>query len=217
MLSLEFLPTLLSATLVTIELLAYAAPLAILVAFLLGLMRLSPIAPVRLCARAVVEFLRGVSALILLFWLFFALPLLGVSLPAKACAVVALGLSAGSYGAEIVRGAILAVPQVQREAAVALNFTPVQQMFRIVIPQAVVSMLPPFGNLLIELLKSTSLVAMVTVADLTFRAVQLNATYLRTVEVFTLVLAIYFALALCITGLVRILEWRLTRFRVQAR
>lgn len=217
MLSLEFLPTLLSATLVTVELLAYAAPLAVFTAFLLGLLRLSRIAPVRLFARVVVEFLRGVSALILLFWLFFALPLLGLSLPPKVCAVLALGLSAGSYGAEIVRGAILAVPQVQREAAVALNFTPAQQMFRIVLPQALVGMLPPFGNLLIELLKSTSLVAMVTVADLTFRAVQLNATYLRTVEVFSLVLAIYFVLALTITGLVRLLEWRLTRFRTQAR
>jgi polar amino acid transport system permease protein len=217
MLNLEFLPTLLSATWVTIEILAFAAPLAIVMAFILGLSRLSPIAILRLAARMIVEFLRGVSALILLFWLFFVLPLLGLSLPPKVCAVVALGLSAGSYGAEIVRGAILAIPQVQREAATALNFTPVQRMFLILIPQALVGMLPPFGNLLIELLKSTSLVAMVTIADLTFRAVQLNATYLRTVEVFSLVLAIYFVLALSITGLVRLLEWRLGRFRTTYR
>lgn len=213
--SLEFLPTLLWATLVTIEILAFAAPLAIVTAFVLGLSCLSPSALLRAGAIMIVEFLRGISALILLFWLFFAFPLFGLNLPAKACAVIALGLSAGSYGAEIVRGAILAVPKVQREAAIALNFSPTQRMFRILIPQALPGMLPPFGNLLIELLKSTSLASMVTIADLTFRAVQLNATYLRTVETFTLVLCIYFILALAITGLVRVLERRLGRYRTR--
>lgn len=213
--SLEFLPTLLWATLVTIEILAFAAPLAIVTAFVLGLSCLSPSALLRAGAIMIVEFLRGISALILLFWLFFAFPLFGLNLPAKACAVIALGLSAGSYGAEIVRGAILAVPKVQREAAIALNFSPTQRMFRILIPQALPGMLPPFGNLLIELLKSTSLASMVTIADLTFRAVQLNATYLRTVETFTLVLCIYFILALVITGLVRVLERRLGRYRTR--
>lgn len=213
--SLEFLPTLLWATLVTIEILAFAAPLAIITAFVLGLSCLSPFKPLRAGATMIVEFLRGISALILLFWLFFAFPLFGLSLPAKACAVIALGLSAGSYGAEIVRGAILAVPKVQREAAIALNFSPAQRMFRILIPQALPSMLPPFGNLLIELLKSTSLASMVTIADLTFRAVQLNATYLRTIETFTLVLCIYFILALVLTGLVRLLERRLGRYRTR--
>lgn len=213
--SLEFLPTLLWATLVTIEILAFSAPLAIVTAFALGLACLSRFTPVRVGATMIVEFLRGVSALILLFWLFFAFPLFGLNLPAKLCAIVALGLSAGSYGAEIVRGAILAVPKVQREAAVALNFSTAQRMFRILIPQALPSMLPPFGNLMVELLKSTSLASMVTIADLTFRAVQLNATYLRTVETFTLVLCIYFVLALAITGLVRLLEWRLGRYRIR--
>lgn len=213
--SLEFLPTLLWATLVTIEIMVFAAPLALVTAFALGLSCLSPFALLRAGAIMVVEFLRGISALILLFWLFFALPLFGLNLPAKACAVIALGLSAGSYGAEIVRGAILAVPKVQREAAIALNFSRTQRMFRILIPQALPSMLPPFGNLLIELLKSTSLASMVTIADLTFRAVQLNATYLRTVETFTLVLCIYFVLALVITGLVRLLERRLGRYRAR--
>ncbi|MGE4252835.1 MAG: ectoine/hydroxyectoine ABC transporter permease subunit EhuC [Parvibaculaceae bacterium] len=213
--SLEFLPTLLSATLVTLEILAFAAPLSIVTAFTLGLSCLSRLTVLRAAATMIVEFLRGISALILLFWLFFAFPLFGLSLPAKVCAVVALGLSAGSYGAEIVRGAILAVPRVQREAAIALNFSSAQRMFRILIPQALPSMLPPFGNLMIELLKSTSLASMVTVADLTFRAVQLNATYLRTVETFTLVLCIYFVLALAITGLVWLLERQLGRFRTR--
>jgi polar amino acid transport system permease protein len=70
---------------------------------------------------------------------------------------------------------------------------------------------------MIEVLKSTALVSMITVADLTYRAVQLNATYLRTVEVFSLVLIIYFIIALCITGLVRLLERKLGHFRGRAR
>ena len=211
--SLEFLPTLLQATLVTLEILALSVPLTLAMSLLLGLLLAGAPRPLPLVARIAVEFLRGVSALVMLFWLFFALPLVGISMPPIFCAVLALGLNAGAYGAEIVRGAILAVPRVQREAAVALNLTTRQTMRYIVLPQALVAMLPPIGNLMIELLKSTSLAAMVTISDLAFRAVQLNATYLRTVEVFTLVLAIYLVLALSITGLVKLLERRLGRFR----
>lgn len=211
--NLEFLPTLLQATLVTLEILALSVPLTLAVSFLLGLVLAGAPRPLPLLARIAVEFLRGVSALVMLFWLFFALPLVGISMPPIVCAVLALGLNAGAYGAEIVRGTILAVPGVQREAAVALNLTARQTTQYIVLPQALVAMLPPFGNLMIELLKSTSLAAMVTISDLAFRAVQLNATYLRTVEVFTLVLSIYLVLALSITGLVRLLERRLGRFR----
>lgn len=215
MISLEFLPTLLQSAQVTLLIMAFAAPLTVVVAFVFGLARLSRHAPIRITARVLVEFFRGVSALILLFWLFFALPLFGISLPPLVCAVLALGFSAGSYGSEVVRSAVLAVPKVQREAATALNFSGAQAMTRIVLPQAIPTMLPPFGNLMIEVLKSTALVSMITVADLTFRAVQLNATYLRTVEVFTLVLIIYFVIALCITALVRLLEWRLGGYRTR--
>jgi polar amino acid transport system permease protein len=82
-------------------------------------------------------------------------------------------------------------------------------MWRIVLPQAALSMLPPFGNLLIELLKSTALVSLITLSDLTFEAQLLRSATLRSAEIFTLVLIIYFLVALCITYGMRWLERRL--------
>ena len=143
-----------------------------------------------------------------LFWFYFVLPLFGLQLPAMLVGIVVLGLNAGAYGAEVVRGAIRAVPPGQREAGVALNFTRGQILRRLVLPQAVPAMLPPAGNLLIELLKNTALVSLVTITDLTFRG-QLRSETLRTTEIFSLMLLMYFAVALLITAGVRLLERRL--------
>ena len=105
--------------------------------------------------------------------------------------------------------AIRAVPPGQREAGVALNFTRGQILRRLVLPQAVPAMLPPAGNLLIELLKNTALVSLVTITDLTFRGQLLRSETLRTTEIFSLMLLMYFAVALLITAGVRLLERRL--------
>lgn len=115
------------------------------------------------------EVFRGTSALVQLFWFYFVLPMFGMKLPALLVGIVVLGANAGAYGAEVVRGAILAVPAGQREAAVALNLTRARTIWRIILPQAVPAMLPPTGNLLIELLKNTALVSLITITDLTFR------------------------------------------------
>jgi len=205
----EFLPTLLQASVVTVKVTAMSAILAFAVALTAGIARLSRWRAVRAVARLYVEVFRGAAALIILFWMYYALPFFGVTLEAVTAAVIGLGLNVGAYGSEVVRGAILAVPKGQYEAAVALNFTRRQTLQRIVFPQAVVMMMPPFGNLLIELLKSTALVSLITITDLTARAVQLNNVTYRTMEVFTLVLFIYFAIALVITACMRTLEWRL--------
>jgi polar amino acid transport system permease protein len=162
----------------------------------------------RWIASVYVEVFRGTSALVQLFWFYFVLPLFGVQLPAMLVGIVVLALNAGAYGAEVVRGAIRAVPPGQREAGVALNLTRGQIMRRIVVPQAVPAMLPPAGNLLIELLKNTALVSLVTITDLTFRGQLLRSETLRTTEIFTLMLLLYFAVALLITAGVRLLERR---------
>ncbi|CFN81228.1 binding-protein-dependent transport system inner membrane protein [Bordetella pertussis] len=158
------------------------------------------------------EVFRGTSALVQLFWFYFVLPMFGMKLPALLVGIVVLGANAGAYGAEVVRGAILAVPAGQREAAVALNLTRARTIWRIILPQAVPAMLPPTGNLLIELLKNTALVSLITITDLTFRGQLLRSETLRTTEIFTLVLLLYFAVALVITGGIRMLE---RRFKVR--
>ncbi|CAB3839591.1 ectoine/hydroxyectoine ABC transporter permease subunit EhuC [Achromobacter xylosoxidans] len=204
----ELVPPLLEGLVVTLEIMAGAVVLAVPLALAAGVGRLSTVRPVRWLASIYVEVFRGTSALVQLFWFYFVLPLFGVQLPAMLVGIVVLALNAGAYGAEVVRGAIRAVPPGQREAGVALNLTRGQIMRRIVVPQAIPAMLPPAGNLLIELLKNTALVSLITITDLTFRGQLLRSETLRTTEIFTLMLLLYFAVALLITAGVRLLERR---------
>lgn len=204
----ELVPPLLEGLVVTLEIMAGAVVLAVPLALASGIGRMSPLRPVRWLASVYVEVFRGTSALVQLFWFYFVLPLFGVQLPAMLVGIVVLALNAGAYGAEVVRGAIRALPPGQREAGVALNLTRAQILRRIVVPQAIPAMLPPAGNLLIELMKNTALVSLITITDLTFRGQLLRSETLRTTEIFALMLLMYFGVALLITAGVRLLERR---------
>lgn len=201
---------LLDGALVTVQITAMASVLAIICAAIAGLARLSRFRPVRMIAVTYVEFFRGTSALVQLFWLFFVLPAFGINLPPMVVAVIGLGLHIGAYGAEIVRSAVTAVPRGQREAAIALNMSPMLTMRRVILPQAAIAMLPPFNNLSIELLKATSLVSLITITDLTFKANVLNMATLRTAEIYTAVLVMYFVISMAITLTFRMVERRLS-------
>lgn len=202
----EFLPGLLQGALVTVEITVAGAVLALICAVVAALAKLYGPMPVRWLAVIYIETFRGTSALVQLFWMFFVLPHFGVTLEPLLVAIVALGLNIGAYGAEVVRGAIVAVPRGQWEATIALNMSRATALRRIILPQAFVAMIPPWGNLLIELLKSTSLVSLITIADLTFRAQQMNQTTFRTVEIFVIVLLLYLAISMIITVGMRALE-----------
>ncbi|MEI2415002.1 ectoine/hydroxyectoine ABC transporter permease subunit EhuC [Orrella sp. JC864] len=204
----NLLPPLLEGLMVTLQVTAGAIALAVPLAVLAGLGRLSRLRLLRWPASVYVEVFRGTSALVQLFWFFYVLPLFGLRLPAIVVGIVVLALNAGAYGAEVVRGAVLAVPRGQREAALALNMTRWQITRRIVVPQAIPAMLPPATNLMIELLKNTALVSLVTIGDLTFRGQLLRNDTLRTVEIFGLILFLYFGVALLITAGMRLLERR---------
>ncbi len=198
---------------VTVELTVCAGALAVPLGLFAGYARSSRQRVVRIPASWYVEVFRGTSTLVQLFWFYYVLPLFGVSLPAEAVGIAVLALNAGAYGAEIVRGAIAAVPREQYEAATALNMTRPQMMWRIVVPQAVPAMLPPAGNLLIELLKNTALVSLITINELTSNAQILRAESLRTTELFCLILLMYFAMASLISTGMRRLEWTFAKSR----
>ncbi len=117
----------------------------------------------------------------------------------------------GAYGAEVLRGAIRSVNPGQHEACHALNMTPATRFRRIILPQALLAAIPPGTNLLIELLKNTSLVSLITLSDLAFRARQLDQATLMTLEIFGLALVIYFVLAQLINACMRLLYRRLAR------
>lgn len=215
----ELLPLLLEGTWVTVQITVLSALLAVAVAVPSAIARLAPQRAIRWTATAYIEVFRGTSLLVQLFWLFFVLPLppFNVRLSPYTVAVLGLGLHVGAYGAELLRGALQSVPRGQREAAIALNLPPVRRFTRIILPQALVNAIPPGTNLLIELLKLTSLVSLITLADLSFRANQLVQATFRSTEIYLLALAIYFVLAQCINGGMRLLERRVGRGIVQGR
>lgn len=204
----EFLPGLLEGALVTVQITIGGSLLAVLMAFIAALAKMYGPAPLRWLAVGYIEVFRGTSALVQLFWLFFVLPHFGLTLDPMPVAILALGLNVGAYGAEVVRGAIGAVQRGQWEAATALNMTRATALRRIIVPQALIRMIPPWGNLFVELLKATSLVSLITISDLAFKAQQMNQTTFRTLEIFSIVLVFYLAIASIITVAMRTLEDR---------
>ncbi|MER9483432.1 ectoine/hydroxyectoine ABC transporter permease subunit EhuC [Mesorhizobium sp. M0494] len=196
---LEFLIThgdrLLSGTLITAVQAGLSIALAIVLALIASLMRLAPLSAIRWIAAVYIEFFRGTSLLVQLYWIFFVLPLFGLLLDKFTAGFIGVGMNLGAYGAELVRGAILSVPRGQWEAALAINMSPLTRMRRIILPQALVIMLPPWGNLLIELLKGTALVSLISVADLMFQAKQINATTFLSAQAFGTALIIYYIMA----------------------
>jgi polar amino acid transport system permease protein len=201
-----FMPGLLQGARLTLAIALLGSVVAIFAAIVAALAKMYGPAPLRWLAVSYIEIFRGTSALVQLFWLFFVLPYFGITLEPFTVAVLALGLNVGAYGAEVVRGAVSSVARGQWEASTALNMTRGQALRRIILPQAFIAMIPPWGNLFIELLKSTALVSLITLGDLAFKAQQMNQTTMKTIPIFTLVLLIYLALSLSITIGMRMLE-----------
>jgi len=192
---LEYGPRILSGAWITIQQTVLAIVVAICISFVMGLMRLSHNLVLKGIATVYVEIFRGTSLLVQLYWIFFALPLFGLSFDKFTAGFVAVGMNIAGYGAELVRGGILSVPKGQWEAALALNMSPTKRMVRVIFPQALLNMLPPWGNLLIELLKGTALVALISVADLMFVSKQINGATFLSAQSFGTALIIYYVLA----------------------
>ncbi|MCH6160467.1 ectoine/hydroxyectoine ABC transporter permease subunit EhuC [Streptomyces marispadix] len=191
----------------TVQLTVFSALLGATVAFVVGVARTHRLRFVRFVSGAYMEIFRGTSALVLMFWIFFVLPVaLGWQLVPMWAAVLALGLSYGAYGSEIVRGALAAVAPAQQEAGIALSFSPWQRLTKIVLPQAWPEMIPPANNLLIELLKGTALVSIMGVADIAFGASLVRNATGQSAPVYTIILVMYFVLAFVLTRGMRVLE-----------
>ncbi len=207
----DLLPTMMRGVSITIRLTLTASVLAFIVSLIAGISKLSKNIVIRTITTAYIEVFRGTSVLVQLFWIFFVLPRLplNITISAFEAGVLALGLNVGAYGAEVVRGAVQSVPKGQTEAAIALNMSPSLRMRRIILPQALIRMIPPFGNLLIELLKATSLVSLITLSDVTFQTLILRQSVGRSQELFLLLLVIYFVIAYPLTMMVRWIENRI--------
>lgn len=171
---------------------------ALLVSFAAGICRLLAPWQIRWMVAVYVEVFRGTSFIVQLFWIYFTLPLVGITLPAFPVAVVVLGLNVGSFGSEVVRGAILSVPRHLIESGTALNYTNWQRFRYIILPNALPTMIAPFGNLAVDLLKSSSVVSLISLTEITFRAQLVRAQTGETFAPFLMLILIYYVLATAI-------------------
>ncbi|MBP2562495.1 polar amino acid transport system permease protein [Neorhizobium galegae] len=198
----------------TLKLSMMSASLALVLSMFFGIARYSRNPAIRISASVYIEFFRGTSALAQLFWLFYVLPYMGVDLTPTQCAVLGLGLCFGAYGAEVVRACIEAVPKGQLDAAAALNFSWFQTMRIVVLPEALIMMMPLFTNLLIELIKATSLVSLITIPDLTFQAKAVITKSYSSGSVLLTTLAIYLVISLITSTVMKRIETSLSRGRI---
>lgn len=201
------LPRLVEGVEITLQLTLGGAVLAFLVSVVFGLLSISSTGALRWLATIVVEFFRGTSLVVQLFWLYYVLPLFGLSMDAVLTGILALGLNYGAYGAEVVRGSINAVDRGQWEGAIALNMSRLTRMRRVIWPQAWALMLSGYNNLLIMLIKGTAVALFIGMRDLTYQIDELRLDT-STIFAFSIGLLIYYLFALVFSQGLRLLEKR---------
>ena len=176
----------------------------------LALLRLSRLPAVSMPAGFIVEFFRTTPPLVQLFWFFFALPILiQVEMTPFVAAALTFSIQSAAFFAEVFRAGIVSIERGQGEAARALGMTGAQAMRRVILPQAVKRMIPAFMERAIELMKTTTLVATVSYADLLFQANEVAQKTFRPLEVFTVTALVYFAVIYCASVVVHRIERRL--------
>jgi polar amino acid transport system permease protein len=205
----NFLSVLSHGVVYTVAATAGGIVLSTVMAFVAGMAGRSRSRTVRVITRIYVEGFRGTSEVVQLFWIYFALPLLiHFQLVPLAAGIIVLGLNFGAYNSEIVRGAVQSVPREQWEGATALNFTPAARMRRVVLPQALAEMVPPFTNQFVLLLQASALISLITVPDITYQGVTIlepnNTT--QVLPIFLMMLVLYLLLAIIIVLGMRLVE-----------
>jgi len=194
-----------------------SALLMLVCSVLAGVCRVSRNRFLRWGSLIYIDAFRGTAALVQIFWVFYALPFFGISVEPIVAGILVLGMNAGAYGAEVVRGSLRAISAGQWEVATSLNLGRGQTMWRIALPQAAITMLPPCGNLLIELLKNTALVYFIGVHDFAWIGTNINESTYASGEIFGAQLVVYFILAMALAQGIYALELKLGRSRGLAR
>ncbi len=197
----------LHGALVTVEVTAVALMLGFVLGLLVGIGRLNPRRRfVYGICTVYVTFIRGTPLLVQLFLLFFGLPQFDILLPAFVCGVLGLGVYSGAYVSEIVRGAIQSVDRGQMEAARSIGMSSAQSMRAIILPQAVVRMIPPLGNEFIALIKNSALVSLLTIHDLMHEGQKIISVSYRSLEVYLAIALVYLVLTSAASYLLHRLE-----------
>jgi putative glutamine transport system permease protein len=197
--------------LLTLEVSALALVLALALGVLVATLRVAPSAALRRAGAAYVEFFRNIPLLVQLFFLFFALPSIGIRLDAFACGVLALGVYTSAFVAEAIRSGIAAVPRGQLEAALSSGMTYASAMRLVILPQAITKTIPPLGNTTLNMIKNSSLVSTVSMLDILGTANLIGARSFQYVPMFTGAAICYLLLTLPAAFAVNRLEKRYAR------
>jgi polar amino acid transport system permease protein len=207
--SIEFLPLLLQGAVLTVQVTILAFALSSVIGLVLALMKVSHWRPLSLAAGGLINTIRGLPIIVQLFYIYFVLPEFGIQLSAFQAGVIGLGFAYSAYQAENFRAGIQAVDHGQLEAAQALGMRMPLVMRRVILPQAFRISLPPYCNTLVMMLKDSSLVSTITVAEMTRAGQLIASSTFQNMTVYTLVALLYLAMSLPLVFALRRLETRL--------
>nr|WP_315591492.1 amino acid ABC transporter permease [uncultured Cupriavidus sp.] len=204
----EFLPILLKGAVVTVEVTVLSFLLSSVLGLGLALMKLSSIRVVSATGATIINVIRGLPIIVQLFYIYFVLPDIGLHLTAFQAGVIGLGIAYSAYQAENFRAGIEAVDPGQREAAEAMGMRGALILRRVILPQAFRIALPPYGNTLVMMLKDSSLVSTITVAEMTRAGQLIASSTFQNMTVYTLVALLYLLMSLPLVYLLRRVEFR---------
>jgi polar amino acid transport system permease protein len=204
----EYLPILLQGAKLTILVTVGSLALSTVLGLVWALMRVSGIKPLAKFSAGLINVLRGIPIIVLLFYIYFVMPDAGIALTAVQAAIIGLGIAYSAYQAENFRAGIEAIDRGQVEAAMAMGMSWSLTMRRVVLPQAVRIVLPPYGNIMIMMLKDSSQASTITVAELALQGKLIAVSTFKNATVFTLVALMYLVMCVPLILLVRHLEKR---------
>lgn len=208
----EYLPLLLSGLPMTLSISVIGMGIGLVLGLFLALARNSQLIVLRWPARLYISFMRGTPILVLLFILYFGLPELGIKLNAYTSACIGFGLGSAAFIAEIDRAAFNSIDQGQWESAKALNLSYWQTVFHVIMPQAIRTAVPPLGNVFMDLLKATSLAAVITIPDVFQKAQMAVGRTYDSMTMYILAALIYWPMCILISVLQDRLEKRFSRY-----
>ncbi len=203
-----YLPLLLQAAVMTVYLSVVSMALAIALGLPIAISRLYGPAPLRLLALLYVEFFRGIPVLLVVYFLYYGLPSMGIRLSADVAAILAFGLTYAAYEAEICRAGLTGVPAGQWEAAASLGMSDALTFRRVIMPQAIRAILPPMTNDFVGLFKDTSVVSVIAVVELTKMYLILSKPHAQYLEIGLATAVLYLAMSVPLGYLSRALEKR---------
>ena len=206
----EYLPILLEGAKLTVLVTLGSLVLSTLLGLAWALMRVSGNKYLSKFSAGVINLLRGIPIIVLLFYIYFVMPDMGIALTALQAAIIGLGIAYSAYQAENFRAGIEAIDRGQIEAAMAMGMSWSMTMRRVVLPQAVKIVLPPYGNIMIMMLKDSSQASTITVAELALQGKLIAVSTFKNATVFSLVALMYLLMCVPLILLVRHLEkeWR---------